>query len=413
MRHLDLLLRCAALAALLWPAEAGAVERRPEPNTGETAFRLMSLEKEREYRALLPRVEDRDVQRILSDRRLLLYTQKEMPPAYQDWGGGLNGVHSPFYNVSANRREPYGNGNREFPWGAPAGTHRSRNVESFRWMLLPQDEAGKTLPVVWMRSQARHDRGPGYSWRFPVGTRFGEVLTMRSPKGKRIAFELRIRKREAGAWAVNVFRPFPTSKDLVKAITARRPNWRDSTSLTALVTHLKAAGKMKVATLRSRHPGRTVFRQRMGIDELPPIADEALVVALLTETPFRSALGATWRLDSEGLETCAPTTKADFHIIPKNYAAGFVEVDRDSCMRCHETTNVSVRAFHFSRDWYGRVRGADGIFSFHPFALSSISRNGFSRRVRMRRPFIEAGLLERYDPKKHSPGRYPAIAGLR
>ena len=45
-----------------------------------------------------------------------------MPPAYQDWSGGLDGLHSPFYNISAVRSEPIGNANREFPWGSPYRT---------------------------------------------------------------------------------------------------------------------------------------------------------------------------------------------------------------------------------------------------------------------------------------------------
>ena len=37
----------------------------------------------------------------------MLYTEAEMPPAYQDWRGDLQGVHSPSYNISANGSEPF------------------------------------------------------------------------------------------------------------------------------------------------------------------------------------------------------------------------------------------------------------------------------------------------------------------
>ncbi len=94
------------------PAEAAA-ETRPA-----ATVHLMSAKSEDRLRKMLPKVADADLQKILDDPRLILYTDHEMPRAYQMWSGDLQGVHSPYYNISANGSEPYGNGNREFPWGA-------------------------------------------------------------------------------------------------------------------------------------------------------------------------------------------------------------------------------------------------------------------------------------------------------
>ncbi len=79
---------------------------------------LMDREREAVLRKLLPKVADETVQEALDDPSSILYTELEMPRAYQSWSGPVRGVHAANYNVSANRSERYGNGNREFPWGA-------------------------------------------------------------------------------------------------------------------------------------------------------------------------------------------------------------------------------------------------------------------------------------------------------
>lgn len=410
----------AVLMGMLSVLFVGGVVRAGEGPSGSDEkpvvkghVRLMSAEKEQRLRRYLPVVDDGAIQDVLDDERLILYSEAEMPPAYQDWSGDLQGVHSPRYNISANGAEPFGNGNREFPWGAPAGTHRASGVESFRFMWLPLDEHGKVLPVVWFRQRLRGANHQGYAWRFPVGTVFGEVLLFRSPKGKKYTFELRVRVREFDNWAVNAFRPFPAAEDLAAAIRDRRPHWKDSPSLAKLVQHLEQPIELAPYRLEDRHPAHRVFAQSMGVDVLPPIDDDRLVGELLGETVFKSVLGGTWRRGIGGLSTTAPTTRARFHIVPANYDAGFIEVDRVSCMRCHSTVNQSVRRFQPGRDWYGRIRGSDGIFSFHPFALESISRNGFSNAVHLRRELVEAGLLVHFDKHKHPHAIYHTISNLK
>ncbi len=152
---------------------------------------LMSAEKEQRLRKMLPRVADPDLQKILDDPRLILYTEREIPRAYQFFAGGLQGVHSAYYNISANGSEPYGNGNREFPWGHPAGTQRTSGVEVFRFLWLPHDAQGNPRPVVWYRKHLRGDSGDGYGWTFPVGALVGEVLAMTGPDGYAYTFEMR------------------------------------------------------------------------------------------------------------------------------------------------------------------------------------------------------------------------------
>ena len=399
-------MNCFMVALLALGTASGSADGSTEPAKAAAEARpatvhLMSEKSEARLRKMLPRVADADLQKIFDDPRLILYTDREMPRAYQIWSGDLQGVHSPYYNISANGSEPYGNGNREFPWGSPAGTHRTKDVETFRFLWLPRDENDKPLPVVWYRKRLRGDQNKGYAWTFPVGTIVGEVLAMTGPDGYAYGFELRTRTREYGYWDVDVLRPYPTSADLARRIKELRPDWEDQPNLVREIEHLEGPIALKAKTLADKQPARHPFVQTMGVDTLPAIDDNKLVGELLAGATFRSMTGEVWRESTAGVKTYAPTTTAGFNIVPANYDAGFVQIDRTSCMRCHDSVARPVADFNPGRDWYGHVRGSDGIFSFHPFAPESISDNGIGRTVKMRPEFERAGVIAKYDPDKH------------
>lgn len=364
---------------------------------GSAEGQLMRPERVAHLKSCFPKVDDAKIQAVLDDPELLLYTTDEMPGAYQIWDGLLRGVHWVGYNISADGGEPHGNANQEFPWGDPAGLHRTQGTAAFRFLLLPKRD-GRRLPVVWYQKLRPGDAQPGYAWVFPVGTVFGEVLTLTGPGGVSYAFEVRTRTRVDGSWDVDAFRPFPTPETLADRIRQLAPDWERRPAVAACVRQLLGGTLRRVARLFDRHP-RVTFSSQALVDELPPLEPQ-LVAKLLTETPFRSVLGSSWR-EAGDLIAAAPTTQAAFHIVPANYDAHFVVVDRDSCMRCHDQVAQHVDFFDGPRDWYGRVRGSDGIFSFHPFEPASLSRNGSSQPVQMRRALISAGLLEPFDRSRH------------
>jgi hypothetical protein len=353
------------------------------------SLRFVADERHDALMQFLPQTEDAWLKQ-LKTRKIVFYTNAEMPPAYQIWDGHLQGIHSIFYNISADKpRERFGNPNLEFPWKGPAGLDESDNAQTIKFVVLPDDQ-----PILWWRERMRFDSHPEgtFRWIYPVGTVFGELLTIKNPDGWDYTFELRTRTRMAKSWAVNVFRPFANPDELAERIKKLEPNWRDNGPFVEWLQR----DELNVSRLNNSHP-RTIFDRTALVDPLPSL-QPLLVAKLLTETPFKSVLGQSWRhsLQSDA-EAYAPTAATAFHIVPKNYGGGFMEVTSRKCMSCHETTGMHADDFQFGRDWYGRVRGSDGIFSFHIFEPSCISGNGIGVTPQLRTELLRAGKLQQYD----------------
>ncbi|HZZ80758.1 MAG TPA: hypothetical protein VFE62_19810, partial [Gemmataceae bacterium] len=58
----------------------------------EALVRLMPAKSEKRLRDYLPKVADPEVQAIFEDPQLIVYTDREMPKAYQFWNGQMPGV---------------------------------------------------------------------------------------------------------------------------------------------------------------------------------------------------------------------------------------------------------------------------------------------------------------------------------
>jgi hypothetical protein len=350
------------------------------------AVRLVSDRTHKLYMSFWPKSNDAWLN-SLKKKTLVFYNDEVMPAAYQDFGGGLPGIHSPSYNISAVRSEPIGNANREFPWGSPAGLHRSPNFKVFRFVNLPKGKA-----IYWWRESLAGDGGrSSFVWQYPTGTTFGEILLVSDPEGYDWTFELRTRTRTEKGWSVNAFRPFTTQAELAARVKELAPNWRERPELVKLVKGEDPSEEVR--RLVNDHD-RVAFDTTALVTHLPAI-DTKLVRKLL-DTPFKSALGQEWKKGANGSFAYAPTTDADFHIVPKAYQGGFVEVSSKSCMRCHDSTLMHARDFQAARDWYGRVRGSDNIFSFHIFDAGSISYNGFGNEPRLRKELVDADVLREW-----------------
>lgn len=378
-------------------------------------------------RAALPRVEDATLSAILESPSTIWYDRTVIIPGYQDsFGDNViapigfrpNTIDPQMINLAV----PGGHqklfakkGVFHFPFGVTGGADDAPNTFVVDFWAPPLDAEGKPLPVVWWRrdpNQYTHK----YVWAFPKGTVFGEVLFITAPSGASYVYEIRTRTRELSRWRVDAFRPFPRAADLGAALEAGKathPEWATSPAVAALEAHL-ARRTLVPATLKATHFASAFPAQAGAMDELPAIGDEALVVELLTKTPFRSARGVAWKEEGT-LRTWAPTTKESFSIVPKSYKAGFLEVSEASCERCHRDAGRPFKDWYPEVLAYGEVWGEDETFSWHPFQTDkfvapdgSVRNFNYDNRV-IRPDFVAAGLIAKYDPAKHPSSHYTEI----
>lgn len=353
---------------------------------------IMAESKRQQVIASLPEIADAEWNARLHDPATIWYDDRVMPVAYQHDGG----FHWAGYNISGDAREAAkghgrgGNANIEFPWRDAGGTHGVEGLEGVKALRLPKRSNGSVWPVVWFPSQR-----PGFlassnvtEWIFPIGTAFFEVLSIEYERQNWV-FEVRVRQREADHWGVDILRPFPTEAKLYARLQGIAPDYA-----TRYVSRVEPA-----QLIDNLHP-RRAFEARADRAWLPSFPP-GLVAELLRGTTFTSAQGNTWS-GTAG----APTTGDRFSIVPRNYAANFIGSESESCANCHRDVLKDAREFDRPRDWYGRVRGSDGIFSWHPIEPSAVSRNGFRLPVRFRKAFVDAGVIERYDPARHPANIY-------
>lgn len=375
---------------------------------GISQAQLIPQEKIDQWKKAIPKIEnDPYLDKALHSDSILFYTDETMPEAYQFQGS----VHNPKYNVAAVRqfdskgnRLP-GNGNEQFPWEKPAGTDNVKNLVTLRFVYLPTDKNGVKWPVVYWRDKINGD--PVSIWIYPQGTIVGELLAYYPPEGYySYIFEIRTRQRYIDKWEMDVFRPFQTNKEL-----AKRLQELGRTDLAKEVSDHPKFVKWRLADGEKR---QRIFVQEATLDYLPEFNDKDLVAKLLTSSPFYSSTGIPWRWNSEGQTVShAPFTKETFSIIPANYLGGMVGLSNESCTRCHQTTLHHVNEFTNNpfdgREWYGRIKGSDGIFSFNPFDPSCISGTGFNLKVAYNQKLINSGHIAHFDPTIHVNTMYKRI----
>lgn len=269
-------------------------------------------------------------------------------------GGAFYGVFSPDFRMGVDRigqRLPKPSHVHEFPWVNTGGFEGRAE----HYVYLPP---GKSIEVV-DRTGRTHpqilDTQRFIQWRYPEGTTFVETLDTHG-----YVFEVRTRvKTKDGTWRSQAYRPYSDANDLVKKLESLGS--RDAKAFAKAIRN----PKREYLEIRNPHPHKT-FEFKGYREELPEIP-EALAKVILG-WDFEPM--ADWRGDCH-----APTTKSDkLHIVPKNYAGFMVRPDSKGCMQCHDTTGLDSGLVEMGRDWYGHIRGMDGIFSFHIFDGSCIGK---------------------------------------
>lgn len=371
---------------------------------------------------LLPKVEAGVIADALNEPGIW-YSLETMGVAVQI-GAGVNGQNE----FSNTRRLGIADGLRvrgsisgfddgSFPWNpTPGGTHISDNVSSVKKIILPRKPDGKLYPVVYYLDELEGFLNPnntvtGIDWTFPVSTKILELITVNDSAAKQhYICEIRVRFRQIDSWAVESAVPCRTTAELATAIQQLRPKWQNDPTLLSFIQQLEKP-RLIGQRLQDKTPGNRnfntgpngAFNVSTRAHKLPPL-DHKLVGEILDTVEFKNASGYEW------ISGCpAPTTDEDFHIVPKEFTGAFITKDSVGCARCHEGVQISARRHDANNGKRGWNRGnKEGILSFHPFELSSLTSTPNSDVI-LRQQWIDAGVIELYDRRKHSPSIYRRI----
>lgn len=374
----------------------------PAPNSG---LQLIDPRDQAAYLKNLPNIEDPYLDQVLRSKSTIWYDENSMVFTYQDSFGNPTGpeglrANRVAYDVGITASEPSIRALTEYfelqtfkyPFSLTAGRTDLENSQAIYFWKPPQDSQGKPIPVIWWKN------GSHWHWVFPAGTVFGELLLVRddSSVSEWYVHEIRTRVRELNSWKTDIFRPFTRAIDLAHAIKKYRRNWQ-STDLKALVEHLENDDTLYKGKLDSKSYEKAVPTIHGYYDSIPETKDYALIRTLLKKVMYRSSLGTEWKRSGDKV-TYAPTTSANFHIVPKNYIGGLLENNEKSCMRCHDQTGRPLGQLDFRASLYGEIWGEDQIFTWHPFK-SYVDIYSVSDGSRVANPrLVEAGLLVQKKP---------------
>jgi len=357
------------------------------------------------YLKNVPSVADPQINAALRGQDSIWYDENSMVFTYQDSFGNPTGpeglrANRVGYDVGSTAQEPgikkltqfFELQTFQYPFSIQAGRTDRGNTEALYFWVPPRDENGRRLPVAWWKN------GSHWHWVFPVGTIMGEVLLIRenTAKSEWYVHEIRTRVRELNRWKTDIFRPFPRATDLAEAIKNNRPNWQSS-DLKQLVDHLENSSTLIPGRLDSKAYEQAVPSIEGYYDEIPGTQDVKLIKKLLKRTTFKSTMNTEWK-SSGSKVTYAPTTAADFHIVPKKYRAGLFKTDEQSCLRCHNQTGRPLGQLDKNVILYGEIWGEDEVFTWHPFKVySEIYTVSDGSRIANPR-MVEAGLLIQKKP---------------
>jgi hypothetical protein len=335
-------------------------------------------------KAVLPQVTNNSITDIFNSPQTLWYDEHSMARSYQDsLGVSSNNKWPDLVAASEEIIGIYHDRSKhrwQFPFATTAGTDDSTNLDVANFVYLPQ--VNDQVQTVSITTKIGNDNRTEWTWRYPVGTTFGEVVFI-TDGANLLPVEIRTRTRYALGWSMNVFRPFPRAKDLAKEIKELRPYWSSQPNLKRMVEHLENNSTLTSASLSAKGKIASIFQQDGYLDILPDFEDPQLVKQLLRTTVFRSAYDTSWK-ENGSQKTYAASTRSPLSIVPTNYTAGIIQVTDESCMRCHSHTEQNVSEYIFDLYLYGQIWGMDGIFSFHPYQESlypKLRLDGFDNRA--------------------------------
>lgn len=337
--------------------------------------------------------------------RMVFYDKASVPQANQDWASrsGLLGWFGLEMNTSANRAEPTGHPDREFPW-LTGGLDRSDNGWDFKAYIPPVDQQGRPVPIQgrWERLPRINGRStgpqgtqyhqttddlPSMVGRYPVGAKVVEFLMVRGPDGHSHPCEVRVMTKVksgdlfdvANNWEFRYHRAVRDRRHLLEVVGGHPYGAQ-------LRQHYPK--NLPRETLVNPHPV-PVFRAESLVDDLP--AASAEVVALVHGRRFEDVTGRPWVEGAQGGVGYA----ARGGPFPRGYQGN--HFNGTNCASCHATALKHAGDLDLFRDWYRRVRGTDGVLSLPMVDPQWISRQDTRHnngRDLWNRKLVQAGLLK-------------------
>lgn len=368
----------------------------------------------KELKATVPAITNSELNERMHHADTVWYDEESMVFSYQDSVETVVGVRANRVGRETgelNRNIPgiaklmdlFGEDKKfRFPFRGAAGTDDVKNVKVVNFWSPPKLN-GEYLPVKWWRASSRGR----WHWTFPINTLFGEILFIKNPKGGWLPFEIRTRKRYGNGWEVDLFRPYATANQLAEKIIDLKPEWKSNTNTKRFIEHLRSPSTLQPFKLEA-----TVYKKAFetvdgALDYLPEIGDDAFVTELLKQPTFVSTQGKIWKENSQ-YETYAPSSAAEYSIVPKDYKMGVIPVNEVSCNRCHDQTGRGLGDFDPVVVLYGEIWGEDRAFTWHLFKPHSGIYGTFDDSDRspsrqLNPKLLEAGLLKNEKPNANDP----------
>lgn len=396
------------LLAVLFAMPGDLIPSRVVPSAKPRVLLLSQAEHD-QWMSIMPRTVHGRLEKALSWGPIL-YNHKVMPPAYQHETDKYSGFRSTSYNVAPGR-DPFGHANGEHPWNTGLGLDDCVDARVIEFISIPPDAKPATWRWVTKPGMNEHlgsfaaqtSNPPGHVREviYAPQTHTSEVVAVQDKETNKLLPQLvRSRfKQDDGTWAVSIEAPFATAAEFITFVN----KYGSAADKAVVNNHYATKARMApvrhvhIPLLRGRLPGstrgeHTVYQYVE--DDIPELSPE-LVRKILAKPFVRIEPGKPWLETTDGkIVTYAPTTQASFSFVPKNYKGGFIPPTKADCMACHSQTLKAVTEIDTTRDWYGRVRGSDTVFSFHFEDPGSISYNGIDQASALRKEFVESGLIE-------------------
>ena len=330
----------------------------------------------REHRGPKWSSESRFMYRILTDRRTIYY---KLPKLWQY-------KYRDLYAVLPIDVDSKFNANKDFPWPATVGLEEAPEgwYKTVNFLHLP---VGKPVAII--------DTERPIKWIFPEGTTAGEIIFVRHPRtGQWWTQEVRTRTKDADVWEPGVFRPIRNLAEFYTALTELEPNTARLYNRSQRHFHIRNIEEDFVMKLEGHVERMENIDQR--------------TVETLLDLPFKDVTLDKWSDVSD-----SPMADQPFHILPQNYTFGTLKVDAQSCANCHRQTGIKTNhltpnepIIKFNPSRVGRIRGGDGIFTWHPFHSSVVKHSITDRpedlRVVYRKFDVDNRIIEAYDPAIHT-----------